>query len=50
MEREFPFSEGVGFCKTKRRGSLHITHKPPRQNSSNFATPPVEGNFVHVII
>lgn len=45
IERELAFFEGVDFCETKRRGSLHAMYKPPRQNSSNFATPPVEGNF-----
>jgi hypothetical protein len=43
MERKFSFSEGGTFCETKRRGSLYIMHRAPRQNSSNFATFPKEG-------
>jgi len=39
MEREFPFSERVDFCETKRRGSLYITHKPPRQKFFKFRHP-----------
>ena len=36
MELKFPFSVGVDFCETKRRGSLYITHKPPRQKFFEF--------------
>ena len=39
MELTFPFSEGVDFCETKRRGSLYITHKPPRQKFFEFSPP-----------
>jgi hypothetical protein len=48
MEREFPFFERVDFSETKRRGSLYITHKPPRQKFFKFS-PPLQwrGIFLH---
>jgi hypothetical protein len=36
MEVKFPFSEGMDFCETKRRGSLHVLYKPPRQKFFKF--------------
>ena len=39
MEPKFPFFEGVDFCETKRRGSLHVMYKPPRQKFFEFSPP-----------
>ena len=47
MELKFPFSEGVDFCETKRRGSLHAIYKPPRQKFFKFS-PPLQGRGICV--
>jgi len=48
MELTFPFSEGVDFCETKRRGSLHAMYKPPRQKFFEFSPPLLwRGIFQH---
>ena len=39
MELKFPVSEGVDFCEAKRRGSLHVMYKPPRQKFFEFSPP-----------
>ena len=50
MELKFPFSEGVDFCEAKRRGSLYITHKPPRQKFFEFSPPLQRRGILRILL
>jgi len=50
MELKFPFSLGEIFCAIKKRGSLYITHKPPRQKFFEFSPPLQRRGILRILL